>query len=260
EKLVLDEDESRKARLHALWSLVGTGKLSPAFHEKLLAHKDPTFRAWGVRAAGNFGKELDAKVRDKSLSLATDSSRDVQLQVAIAAKRLDGVDPFPVYLRVLSACGDDRLVPAIVWQNLHPLLEDRGDEFVALLENNERNHSPALKAMMPRVVDRLLGRRNGDPTDVVRLFDIFMTARPAAGAAARVGRGGRGGRVQTGEIAGERRAKLAKQMVAQLEPLLDGKPDTPLRFEAALLATTLKDERGYPAARQAFAAKDRPEA
>src|SRR5437660_12822017 len=32
EKLVLDDDAPRKARLHALWSLVGTGKLTPEFH------------------------------------------------------------------------------------------------------------------------------------------------------------------------------------------------------------------------------------
>src|SRR5262249_60339417 len=73
EKLVLDDAAPRKARLHALWSLVGTGKLTPAFHEKLLAHKDATFRAWGVRAAGNFGK-VETALRDKVVSLTRDES------------------------------------------------------------------------------------------------------------------------------------------------------------------------------------------
>ena len=47
---------SRTARMHGLWALVGIGPLEPGFHVKLLAHGDPTFRAWGVRAAGNMGK------------------------------------------------------------------------------------------------------------------------------------------------------------------------------------------------------------
>jgi putative membrane-bound dehydrogenase-like protein len=53
QRLVLDEGESRKARMHALWSLIGAGPLQATFHQELLAHADATFRAWGVRAAGN---------------------------------------------------------------------------------------------------------------------------------------------------------------------------------------------------------------
>src|SRR2546430_3390336 len=107
--------------------------------------------------------------------MGKDESRDVQLQVAIAAKKYDGADPFRVYLRVLSACGDDKLIPPIVWQNLHPLLEDRADAFLALLENNELSQSPNLKALMPRIIDRLLGRRKGDPAAVVALYHVFTT-------------------------------------------------------------------------------------
>ena len=56
EKLVLDDAAPRKARLHALWTLIGGDALLPPLHKKLLAHSDPTFRAWAVRAAGNQGK------------------------------------------------------------------------------------------------------------------------------------------------------------------------------------------------------------
>src|SRR5262249_17690934 len=51
--LVLDEAAPRKARLHGLWAMVGTGRLEPEFHARLLRHADPAFRAWGVRAAGD---------------------------------------------------------------------------------------------------------------------------------------------------------------------------------------------------------------
>ena len=64
EKLVLDDNAPRKARMHGLWALVGTGSLEPAFHARLLTHSDSAYRAWGVRAAGNFGKVGQA-IREK---------------------------------------------------------------------------------------------------------------------------------------------------------------------------------------------------
>ena len=36
-----------------------------------------------------------------------------------------------VLLEVLAAGGSDPVIPPIVWQNLHPLLERHGDEFTA---------------------------------------------------------------------------------------------------------------------------------
>src|SRR5439155_19883723 len=81
----------RKARLHALWTLIGGGALEPAFHLKVLAHPDPAYRAWGARAAGNFGNVSPA-IRKKLTELARDPSPDVQLQVAIASRKIKGFD------------------------------------------------------------------------------------------------------------------------------------------------------------------------
>ena len=259
EQLVLDDEAPRKARMHALWSLVGTGKLNMAFHEKLLGHKEAGFRAWAVRAAGNFGK-VDAAIRDKALSLANDPSRDVQLQVVIAAKKFDGVDPFPVYLRVLDACGDDKLIPPIVWQNLHPLLEEKADAFLALLEKTELSKAPNLKAMMPRVIERILSRQKGDPAAIVTLFNLFSAGKNADVGTARVCLTALAGKIQTGEIAGDRLTKLTVRLEPMLTRVLNGKSDDPLFFDAALLATTVKDPRGYPPVRQALASKERSEA
>ena len=130
EALVLNQDVSRTARMHGLWALVGTGALELDFHLSLLAHSDPTFRAWGVRAAGNMGK-VDRAVRDRVVALARDSSPDVRLQVVIGAKKIDGVDPLPVLLDVLRSVPGDPLIPQIVWQNLQPLVEDRQEELDA---------------------------------------------------------------------------------------------------------------------------------
>src|SRR5439155_772203 len=78
--LVLDTRAPRKARMHGLWALIGGGDLEPAFHQRLLRHEAPAYRAWGVRAAGNMGK-VEPAIRDRVAALAKDESRDVQLQV-----------------------------------------------------------------------------------------------------------------------------------------------------------------------------------
>ncbi len=104
EQLVGDASVARKTRMHALWALVGGGPLSVEFHQSLLENADPGIRAWGVRAAGN-EKSPHATIADKVVSLASDPSPDVRLQVAIAARKLDGVDALPVLLTVLSRRG-----------------------------------------------------------------------------------------------------------------------------------------------------------
>ena len=158
EKLALDNAAPRKTRLHALWSLIGTGSLSPAFHQTLLGHADTGFRAWGVRAAGNFHK-VDPAIAEKIVSLASDPSPDVQLQVAIAARKVAGIDPIPVLVKVLATCGDDKLIPHIVWQNLHPLLENHSDQFLKIVKEFDLKESKNLADIMPRVTDRILAKK-----------------------------------------------------------------------------------------------------
>ena len=85
---ITNHEIQRKARLHALWTLIGSGTLDPAFHLKLLAHSDPAYRTWGVRAAGNFG-EVSSAIRKEVAALARDPSPDVRLQAmfALTSKR-----------------------------------------------------------------------------------------------------------------------------------------------------------------------------
>ena len=115
-----------------MWALIGSGTLEPAFHLKVLAHSDPAYRAWGVRAAGNFGNVSPA-IREKVAALARDPSPDVQLQVAIASRKIKNFDALPVLIDVLAHCGQDKLIPSIAWNNLHPLLETDSARFVSLI-------------------------------------------------------------------------------------------------------------------------------
>jgi putative membrane-bound dehydrogenase-like protein len=250
QQLVLDEKQPRKPRMHALWALIGSGPLDVAFHKKLLAHSDAGYRAWAVRAAGNAGKVDDA-IRKTITELADDPSRDVQLQVAIAARKIDGVDAIPLLVQVLSKCGDDKLIPHIVWQNLHPLLEDHADAFVALVQKTELAKAPNAAALLPRAIDRILGRRNADPKLVVDLIQTVAEGKDPA--VARHCLASLTTKVQTGEMADDKLDTLRNLLVPVLQKLMGGQADEPLAFDAALLATSLKDQTGTDIIRKSLA-------
>ena len=64
----------------------------PSFMRALLAPRRPRAPRLGRARAGNFG-QVERSLRDKVVSLASDPSPDVRLQVAIAADKLDGRRP-----------------------------------------------------------------------------------------------------------------------------------------------------------------------
>jgi putative heme-binding domain-containing protein len=158
--LVLDEGAARTARMHGLWALMGTGALDPAFHVKLLNHNDPAFRAWGVRAAGN-KPDSSLAICARVAALAHDPSPDVRLQVAVAARKLTGLDPLPVLLDVERESQLDPLIPHIVWQNLHPSLESRQAEIARRLEDT-RGIATGFRPLAPRAIEKLLDSPRAD--------------------------------------------------------------------------------------------------
>jgi hypothetical protein len=135
-------------------TLVACGPLDTSRHLSLLKSDDPTIRAWAVRAAGNQGA-VDYEIVRKIRELAADESPEVKLQVAIAARKLKGVDPMPELVKVLANAGDDKLIPHIVWQNLHPLLATRSDDFLAEVKKYDLKATPTLAKIMPRAIERI---------------------------------------------------------------------------------------------------------
>jgi len=120
-----------------------------------LGHDNASLRAWGVRAAGNMGN-VSNEARELVTTLRGDSSPDVVLQVAIAARKIEGIEPIPVFVDILANCGTDKLIPHIVWQNLHPLLPTQSANFLAEVKKHNLKESPALAKIMPRVTERIL--------------------------------------------------------------------------------------------------------
>jgi putative heme-binding domain-containing protein len=232
-RLVLDDGVPRKARMHGLWALIGTGALEPDLHARLLRHADPAYRSWAVRAAGD-ARVVEPAIREAVAGLARDRSPDVQLQVAIAARKIEGLDALPVLVDVLSACGEDRLIPAIAWQNLHPLLPGQGDRFVRLIGRIDPPNAPALAKLLPRVVDRILGEPDADLHPVREILGRLAGREPQL---ARECLAAIAGRLE--EMSEDRRATLRDQLRPVLHPILTGDPTGPVWFDAQLLASRL---------------------
>jgi putative heme-binding domain-containing protein len=255
-RLVLDDAAPRKARLHGLWALIGTGRLEPDFHARLLRHPEAAYRAWAVRAAGDF-HVVEPTIRDAIRGMASDRSPDVRLQVAIAARKIHGMDPCQVLLGVLVSGDEDRLISAVVWQNLHPLLPREARQIHRLLirSGGVRGH-PALVRLVPQVIDRIVGEPAVEVTTVRDiLFRLVLDRDTAVLHECLVAISGR-----LGEIPEARRAQLRDKLRVIVRPM---RPDDldPVRFDAHLLAARL----GMGSAdaprliREVFNAADRPE-
>jgi hypothetical protein len=154
QRLVIDKQTPAKHRMHALWALVSGEALTEEFAQQLLVQADASVRAWGVRGVGNLLGDRP-KLATKIASMSRDESPDVLLQVVIACKKLKGIDPLPVWVEVLAQCRDDVLIPHIVWQNLHPMLPEKADRLLELVEQAKVADSPAVAAILPRVAEKL---------------------------------------------------------------------------------------------------------
>ncbi|HEU0009393.1 MAG TPA: PVC-type heme-binding CxxCH protein, partial [Verrucomicrobiae bacterium] len=242
---------SRNMRLHALWVLISSGTLELGFHLKLLTHSDPACRAWGVRAAGNFGG-VSSTIQEKVAALARDPYPDVQLQVAIASRKIKNFDALPVLSEVLAHCGHDKIIPSIAWNNLHPLLETESMRFVSL----QRNLSPALSTLAPKIVERILGAKVPRGAAVAN-FTKFVADRDGERAKeclsvifARLG-----------ELSEPVAAQLTEEMKPVLQEFLERNADAPFLLTAQLLAARLGLAQVDSAAvRKRFTSAAEPEA
>lgn len=255
ETLALSQKAPRTQRLHAWWVIASTGAGKIDHWEKMLRHEDPTFRAWAVRMAGHL--EFCRGHHEKAAALAKDPAPDVQLQVAIAARKFFNVDPLPVLCDVLTHCGDDKLIPHIVWQNLHPLLARDGDRFLALAARADLAQAPGLARLLPRAIDRILDNPSGNPAAVVKFLDR-LTAKKPDDTIAKLCLYSLALKIRNGEMPGKQQAGLKRDLLPNLRGMIEKR--SPLYLEAGVLAAALGDSAGRDALRRLFAATEQSEA
>ncbi len=250
---------SLQAQRRALFLLCSQNTMDIAFHFALLNHADPIVRAWGVRAMTNMhGRDEACHMR--AIDMASDPSRDVQLQVAIAARKLKPANSVRILLNVLANCGDDKLIPQIVWQNLHPSLEGGAAAFVEEIARRTPEEKANLELILPRAVERLLAQKTHDTAAVVKLLDLLLDGKVADEKTAQLCLATVAARVQSGEISGANLAALKQGLQPVLKPILDDNSKHAMLLDAALLATSWRDQSALASVRVVFADGLQPEA
>ncbi|MEE2885894.1 MAG: PVC-type heme-binding CxxCH protein [Planctomycetota bacterium] len=246
ERMAMDTKVSRKGRLHALWTMIAMGSLDQEFHLKLTRHPDSTFRAWAVRAAGNFGTITD-RLKSRIRSLARDVAADVRLQVAIAARKIEGLDAMPLLIEVLAHSGEDRVLHKIAWQNLHPLLSDGAVHFLELVNKLESKQQAWLGEILPRAAEHILSEGKAPPEITAQI--MTLTARDNPGIARRCMQS-LTDQVQAGQLATAAETSLKALLGSTLDKVLNGDASNPMFTDAALLAASWKQPKALSVVRR----------
>ena len=89
------------ASLHALWTLAGLEQLDAATGWVAVAHPEPKLRAAGIRLLDPFAA-ADPEIPGKLVSLASDTSADVQLQLLLTLGNLPAEKAAPAMLNLLT--------------------------------------------------------------------------------------------------------------------------------------------------------------
>jgi putative membrane-bound dehydrogenase-like protein len=261
-RLVSDPDAPRKGRLHALYALAGMDGTARRLVQTLETQNDATLRAWGVRIAFNdrsLRASLDISQELPVAGIGQEaSSPEVRLQTVIGLSKLA---PGPIVLRrlleILNLSADDPLIPRIVWRNLHPLLEEQGEEFLVLLRRERDLGAPGVSAILPRIAERIMGRKNSSGPSIATLLQML---EPRDTAAARHCLELLASRIQSGEIRGDQLPPLREALTPVLAPWLDAGPAHPLGLDSAIVAVSWKDPRALEAIRTISAAPRAPAA
>ena len=273
-----DKDLSTTKRRQSFFAVLGMygphlteGLKAPISSPSLNQGIDPPFDGWNERS--RFG---DARFRTMTVAGRSDQVKSISQRIAAdlsgrgprltadhptsALQHVIGLSKLPYFKGIfetwlweLAVYGNDRLIPHVVWQNMHPRLEEHSDDLIAALSEIPFLKYKPVADLMPRVVDRILGRQKFDAQPIGKLFALLRDDHPQVG---REVLAVLAAKVQSGELKGDKLELLKTAMFEPLAPLLrssGGSPEShPLSNDAALLAVSWGDPRALPHVRRSF--------
>jgi putative membrane-bound dehydrogenase-like protein len=272
QRMVKAQETSGSLRRQAYFALIGIPRPKGAPLASASPTDDAVLLAWEMRCQNNDPEYLAKSIQDMSkassmswdgiVKLVEQDNKNplkfppVLLQWAIGtSKNPHPRNAFGIWMSILALAGEDPLIPRVVWQNMHPRLEDHPGEFVDALADSKFMASKQVVNLLPRVVDRILGRQHFDPQPIAKLFSLIRDEHPEA---TRDVLGVIAAKVQSGELKGEKLDQLRKAMFDPLTPVLESAGTHPLGADVALLAVSWGDKRGVPHVRQSFATRTAP--
>lgn len=167
-------EQDRRCALFAWSGFTGANRPSLTLAGRQTSGLDPAIRPFAVRlmfddaefrthVVQGFLSQPDSAEHVAQWLARSDAEDDAatHLQYVVGAAKLDHPQVMRILIHRLAHCGDDPLIPHIVWQNLHPLIEDHGPELLANLKAYDLKQYPNVAQLMPRVTQRLLDRGKG---------------------------------------------------------------------------------------------------
>ncbi len=234
QEIVADTATPKRTRLHALWSLIGSGQpLDPFFHRMLLYDTEPQLRAWGVRAAGN-QRSVDEKIRQRITEMTRDESLDVIRQVVIAAPKIDGLNSTEILMDALANCLDDETIPHLVWQNLKTGPAPKPNAILSRIEAEPYPRAaPGIGNMASQLGAFWLGTAPPDLFSTAKLLELLVAQNEMGSANAVLDEMSE--KIRTGEIQRDQLAELRMILEPALGPALA--EGSPTQFSASLVAS-----------------------
>ncbi len=239
------------ARLGATHTIAGMQRPDHDWYRRLSIDKDSGLRAWAVRMYGD-DPVLRQSINEVCAPWIVHRSPEVRLQAAIAvakAGHATSTNQFEYLIQLLARPGDDPIIQRIVWQNLHPHLEQHPNGFIDAIKLMSGLKSKPVADLMPRVADRILGRQKFDAKPVADLFSLLRDDHPQI---AKQVLEVISAKVQSGELKGEKLDQLKAAMAEPLTSVLADGSKHPLAADAALLATSWGDPKGLAYVRRSF--------
>lgn len=248
-KLALDDKTPDRQRNEALFALVSSHRVPQEMLVKLLQDSRPLLRKFGVKAAGSQRTKSKVVIAELQRLIESETHPDVLLQLVIAVPKLDGIDTVPALATLLQRCGDDHVIPHIVWQNLEPHLDTEAAVFMKAVSTPDALTKPGVQKLLPHAVDRLLAERDPDLAAMATLFRVLTAGKTGNAAAAKRCLQVLGERVQNRELNAEQFAQLKQDLLPALANVRQ-QPQHPLHHEAILVAALYRDETAISQVRQ----------
>lgn len=255
---VEDTNRPEAERLRALWTLASAdGELKAADLELGMQQQDGV-NAWCVRLLADRRREFPKLWGDLLGSYAVGGGTlpfdsRVALQMAIAFSKWD--DPKQAALKqhktayllsILEKSHNDPLIPQVVWQNLHPLLED--DEAVeTFLDIARQGGNSGTAKILSRGIARIQSREKFDPKLIASTVEGLSTGDAVAKEAALSLLASLAANSQTGSLDSVKQKALQEALAPTLAKIFTAGRQAPNYVVAAQLACTWRDPAGIEA-------------
>jgi putative membrane-bound dehydrogenase-like protein len=213
--------------------------------QTMIDWKDSFLRAWGRRLVSN--QRAGGLLLEQIKSRVNEQSPNVMLETVVAvgsSSKNEG--KIPTLVHVLANCGDDKLIPHVVWQNLHPLLEDHADEFISSVRmaNTHKSTTKPLVDVIPRAIERLLASKKSNAKQIGELFSA-VPIESSHGCTELLA-----ARIQSGELRGEQLNRIRDAISQRLAEIIDAVPNSRDGVYAVSLAASWGDATGREIARK----------